>query len=55
MIVRNLHLLLMIIIIFSILAGSLLITFIKKDDKPNFITTPKPKIVYHQSSYNELS
>lgn len=53
MITRNLHLLIMLLIIFSILAGSLLASYISKNDNPNFKTTPKPKIVYHSINYGE--
>lgn len=51
MIMKNLHLLIMLVIIVSILAGSLLASYIPRNDKPNFITTPKPKIVYHGMSH----
>lgn len=47
MITRNLHLLFMLLIILSIIAGTLIASYISKNDNPNFITTPKPKIVYH--------
>lgn len=50
MLVRNFHLIILIVIICSVIAGGLLITYIQKNDNPNFITTPKPKIVYNLNS-----
>ncbi len=48
--IRTLSLLIIIVFACIIAVSGVLIYYFQKDTNPNFITTPKPKIVYQQTS-----